>query len=332
MSECHEVLDNKERLHWVDNVKVIACVLVAFGHFFQSMTSAGIIAQNGIYDWFEQTIYYFHVPLFFICSGYVYQKFSRVNSLQEWARNARKKIISLGIPYFTFSIATWCLKNVFSNAVNSEVDGLLYSLFVHPLSPYWYLFSLCFIFLITPTFRRKESALFWCFGVFLVRVLFHTETYVLSIVVENLIWFSLGGVICSFGLPHLIKRMPKWFGFVNLNVFLVLSGITHIYGLKGTLIELFMGLMGCLAVLCIVVRLTLRRSCLSPYTMPIYLMHTIFAAGVRAVLLKLGITAALIHISVGLIATFVGPIFAYEIMKRIRLDFFIEPRKYIRIE
>ena len=28
---------------WVDDVKVIACILVVLGHFFQSMTKAGIV-------------------------------------------------------------------------------------------------------------------------------------------------------------------------------------------------------------------------------------------------------------------------------------------------
>ena len=61
----------KKRDYWVDNVKVLACILVVLGHFFQSMVKADIIADNSLYQWFNTTIYYFHVPLFFICSGYL---------------------------------------------------------------------------------------------------------------------------------------------------------------------------------------------------------------------------------------------------------------------
>lgn len=61
------------REKWVDDVKVIACVLVVLGHFYQSMTKASILPENYLYEWFETTIYYFHVPLFFICSGEVQQ-------------------------------------------------------------------------------------------------------------------------------------------------------------------------------------------------------------------------------------------------------------------
>lgn len=140
---------------WVDNVKVIACILVVLGHFFQSMTQAGVLPENDLYQWFNQTIYYFHVPLFFICSGYLYQKYSLVDDGKSWLKNAWKKLIALGIPYFVFSFATWVLKTLFSSSVNSQIGGLTDTLFVHPASPYWYLYALFFLFVITPTFTSK---------------------------------------------------------------------------------------------------------------------------------------------------------------------------------
>lgn len=94
----------KQREIWVDNVKVIACILVVLGHFFQSMTKSDVLPQMIYIKWFNQTIYYFHVPLFFICSGYLYQKLSVVNDAHSWGRNVLKKIINLGIPYFVFRL------------------------------------------------------------------------------------------------------------------------------------------------------------------------------------------------------------------------------------
>ncbi|MCD7872525.1 MAG: hypothetical protein LUG21_04370 [Clostridiales bacterium] len=60
-----ELTKTYSREIWVDNVKVIACVLVATGHFFQSMVLANVLPENNLNQWFEQAIYYFHVPLFF---------------------------------------------------------------------------------------------------------------------------------------------------------------------------------------------------------------------------------------------------------------------------
>lgn len=38
-----------KREKWVDDVKVIACILVVLGHFFQSMTKASILPENDLY-------------------------------------------------------------------------------------------------------------------------------------------------------------------------------------------------------------------------------------------------------------------------------------------
>ena len=146
----------KTREKWVDDVKVIACILVVLGHFFQSMVKASIMPENDLYKWFNITIYYFHVPLFFICSGYLYQKYSKVNSVDGWYRNVAKKAVALGVPYVTFSTATWVLKKAFSSSVNNQIGGLGDTLLFHPASPYWYLYALFFIFLLTPTFKSVK--------------------------------------------------------------------------------------------------------------------------------------------------------------------------------
>ena len=87
----------KTREKWVDDVKVIACILVVLGHFFQSMTKANILPENDLYKWFNTTIYYFHVPLFFICSGYLYQKYSKVSDFTSWKKECGEE-----------GTGTWC--------------------------------------------------------------------------------------------------------------------------------------------------------------------------------------------------------------------------------
>lgn len=116
-------MENKARKIWIDIVKIFACIFVVLGHFFQSMIKAHIMPVNDLYLWFIQAIYMFHVPLFFICSGYLYQKYTRVDSISAWKKNVWKKLIALGIPYVTFSLTTWVLKTVFAGSVNEEIGG-----------------------------------------------------------------------------------------------------------------------------------------------------------------------------------------------------------------
>lgn len=148
----------RTREKWVDDVKVIACVLVVLGHFFQSMTKADILPENDLYGWFNTAIYYFHVPLFFICSGYLYQKYSKVNTVGSWCKNVAKKALALGVPYVTFSTATWLLKTAFADSVNKQADGLFSTLVVNPSAPYWYLYACFLIFLVTPTLSSMKAA------------------------------------------------------------------------------------------------------------------------------------------------------------------------------
>lgn len=161
----------RKREVWVDDVKVIACILVVLGHFFQSMTKANILPENDLYKWFNMTIYYFHVPLFFICSGYLYQKYSKVNDFTSWKKNVAKKAPALGVPYVTFTTATWILKKVFSGNVNDQIGGLGDTLLLHPTAPYWYLYALFFIFLVTLTFSNVKMAAVGLIAAFVAKLL-----------------------------------------------------------------------------------------------------------------------------------------------------------------
>ena len=59
----------KERELWIDYLKAIACILVALGHFLQSMIKSNLMISNDFFTYFEETIYLFHVPLFLSVAG-----------------------------------------------------------------------------------------------------------------------------------------------------------------------------------------------------------------------------------------------------------------------
>lgn len=96
-----------------------------------------------------------------------------------------------------------------------------------------------------------------------------------------------------------------------------------------------MGLLACVAVIMMVAgfeeKLGRGMEFIAKYTMPIFLMHTLFAAPMRSVLLKLGITNAVAHIVLGVGISFAGPIIAAWIIKKTKwLEFFLYPNKIIK--
>ena len=325
----------KTREKWVDDVKVIACILVALGHFFMSMVQSGILPDSNLHEWFITTIYYFHVPLFFICSGYLYQKYSKINSVDSWYKNVAKKALALGVPYVSFSTATWVLKKAFSSSVNDQIGGLGDTLLFHPASPYWYLYALFFIFLLTPTFKSVKMAV----GGLVVAITMKTialsgggyGVYAVSTVLSNEIWFVLGMSICAFNVRLKGRKVQ---GTICGLLFMILSVAAYKAEISGGVISFAMGLLACVAVILMAAgfegRLGRGVDFLAKYTMPIFLMHTLFAAPLRSILMKIGIENAVIHVVLGLGISFAGPIIAAWIMKKTKwLEFFLYPNKIL---
>lgn len=325
----------RKREVWIDDVKVIACILVVLGHFFQSMTKVNILPENDLYQWFNTTIYYFHVPLFFICSGFLYQKYSKVNDFKSWKKNMAKKALALGVPYVTFSTATWVLKTVFSGSVNDQIGGLGDTLLLHPTAPYWYLYALFFIFLVTPTFSTVKMALIGLIAAIAVKAYIltggGTRVYAVSTVLANEIWFVLGMSSCVFDVQIRGKKLQ---GTVIGLLFLGLSVAVYMADIQNSAMSFVLGLLACAAVILLVAGFEERSrkmmGFLAKYTMPIFLMHTLFAAPLRFVLLKIGVTNAAIHVVLGLGISFAGPIVAVWIMKKTKwLEFFLYPNKFL---
>ncbi|MBD9191206.1 MAG: acyltransferase [Roseburia inulinivorans] len=328
----------RTREKWVDDVKVIACILVVLGHFFQSMTKANILPENDLYQWFNTTIYYFHVPLFFICSGYLYQKYSKVSDFINWKKNVIKKALALGVPYVTFTTATWVLKTVFSGSVNDQVGGLGDTLLLHPTAPYWYLYALFFIFLVTPTFSTMKTTVIGLIVAVVAKALIltggGTGIYAISTVLANEIWFVLGMSICAFDL-RLKGKSGR--GIIIGILFLGLSVAVYMANIRNSAVSFALGLMACAAIILLAVDFKEKSGramrFLAKYTMPIFLMHTLFAAPMRSVLLKIGVTNAAVHVALGLGISFAGPIMAAWIMKKTKwLEFFLYPTRFIRKE
>lgn len=243
-----------QREIWADSIKGIACILVVLGHFFQSMVKANILPDTNLYQWFIKTIYYFHVPLFFICSGYLFQKNSIVVDFQSWGKNALKKLLVLGIPYLFFSSVTWALKTLFSSSVNNKVGPLEETLFLNPTSPYWYLYELLFLFLITPTFQNKKMA--W--GGLIIGTIFKVieiemgENSVRAIlyILSNEIWFVLGMSLCFFDYCKYLTNKGLIGAFIIGTIFLFLS--IYMINNDQEAIHFLLGLMACFSIIAIV--------------------------------------------------------------------------------
>lgn len=332
---------NKHEL-WVDYTKAFACILVTLGHFLQSMIKSGVLSANPFFSWLEQTIYLFHVILFFICSGYIFQKYSKVASFFEWKNNIRRKMVSLGIPYIVFTLITWGLKIVFFDSVNDQAGSLWETIFFHPMAPYWYLYVLLFIFFITPTFLNKRNALTALFISFIMQIVtwnMPIRIYAVNQIMTYEIWFVFGMCLSIFDFPNMIKETKK---IKNTGLFLIISFVVasigvYYYNISSDLIKFLLSTVSSMAIVLIFIYVQIINKkiyvlgYIAKYSMPVFLMHTIFAAGLRTLLFHLNIYNPAIHICLGILASFGGPVIVARIMRRHKyMDFILYPGKYFR--
>lgn len=162
---------------------------------------------------------------------------------------------------------------------------------------------------------------------------------ILYYIFSNEIWFVIGMCLTVFEFKkYLLKKdliIPLAIGVI----FLLLSIWVYMIGIKHGVISFLLGLLACVAVITLMAKIYENRiqsaefGILAKYTMPIFLMHTLFAAPLRTVLFKLGIQSAVIHVILGIVISFIGPMIAAVIMKKIKwLEFFLYPGKFIRIK
>lgn len=329
-----------KREHWVDTTKVIACFFVVIWHLYQSFVKSNILPWNGVFECFNQSVECFHVHLFFICSGYLYQQYARINTVKEKCSFTLKKFLELGIPFFVFCTALWVLKTIFAGETNNQVGSLFSALFVAPLAPYWYLYCLFIIFLVTPLIKNRGMAIATVITAILLQIIFvfagdSITIYAINSLMKYELWFVIGMMLSYLKFYKIKGSLPLGIGCGIL--FVALGILVYIYDISFYGRDLLLGIIACTSVISVTKHFDTGRQSkvlafLSKYTMPIYLMHTIFAATGRSILFKIGIDNTVVHIAAGVVLGFMGPIVAMEIMKLIKLDILVFPTKYIKIK
>lgn len=326
---------HKNRENWIDLTKGFACILVALGHFFSSIMATEDINGFVFLQWFVKTVYYFHVPLFFVCSGYLYQ---RIN-IKNRALFLEKKLVELGIPFCFFSVAKFILKNHVEN-----INDIINIIFVNPIPPYWYLYILFFLFLIIPQINRiRISLILLLISVvlrFLEPCIEYKVCYLISRSMICLIWFVLGMVICQLSkLPKFCEFINNlYFGIAMCILFMVSSTIEFVYDINNWVTNTILTFIIIFGVIIIFRNISscfklTNTQVIAEYCMPIYLIHTFFGVVFKEIINMLNMNFNFITIIVGAIFVVLGPCVLYYIVKKIWIfDFLFYPAKYIQFK
>lgn len=150
----------RKRTVWIDALKGLASLAVVLGHVTASYLDRGQFAQHrNILLWLFNGIYAFHMPLFFIISGFV---FALAYSCQDGTLKSpgiKLQIANMLILYFLWNILFGAGKILFSAYVANPYQ--LSSLLWVPLRAVdlsWYLYVLIFCYLLTLLVWNKAPA------------------------------------------------------------------------------------------------------------------------------------------------------------------------------
>ena len=327
------MVNKAKRIEWVDYLKSFTCFLVVLGHLLQSLQKSNIDRSLEITNSINWYIYLFHVPLFICISGYLYQKTKKEFTWSSYKNFVCKKVINLMVPYFVFYIIFISLKLLFSKYVNTEMGiSEIINILNRPISPFWFLYALMSLFIITPILEKllknKKYIIMMVFiSLKLISLFVKTNLFFLDSIMNYGIYFYLGKFIndnvdinknkniiasiiffiTAMFYYNIIEFVPDHLKYI-ISIILAIGGIY-------IAINIFKDVKKCNIL-----------DTFKDYTFQIYLMHTIFAAGVRILLCKLGITNYSIHFVLGLIASIYLPIIISIICEKIKwLNFFIYP-------
>ena len=192
-----------KRVLWADNLKGFLILLVVAGHVLQSAIDTHIngIYMKEIFNW----IYSFHMPLFFLISGFVYSlTLRKILMCDDFWKKWRRRIYTLTYLYFCYSFLMWVVKYFFLHrAVKESVDLMtLVLLPLYPISVYWFLYLLLGFFLIIPIIEKEIGLInYSCLFIFIVIqcVSIHVELpFYLNRFFYMLPFFLVGMFTCKF--------------------------------------------------------------------------------------------------------------------------------------
>lgn len=310
----------------LDVAKGVGIILVVVGHAWRGLDTAGMIGDRHLFEVIDRLIYNFHMPLFFILSGMTFQAWALRRPVGEAALS---RVTRLLWPLVLWTYLFAAARLAAGDAANARLDGW-HNLAFWPLPPrdhFWFLWALflqhlavlALIRLVTgPLSAPVWAALAalalaassfipfglheWTHGAFT-----YASAFLTGLAMGGIAWRPKGAFafvvaaagfvglqLLSFHIPHVLVTRQL------LGIALSLLALAMIHLLCGRRRTLDLRLLAGLGL----------------FSMGIYLAHTIFSAGARAVLGRFTQDLSL-HMIAGTLAGIVGPLIIYIVIRRV---------------
>ncbi len=329
-----------KRESWLDGLKGFAILLVVLGHVLSGYLDAGMF-PSAYYSFYEvrSWIYSFHMPLFFMLSGFTFTlAYYRTGKLRR--EGYLRQLLNLLWIYVLFVLLQWGVKQVVPQLVNETYTlENLRRMFVEPLGNFWYLYVLLVLYLLAALVRLPKWPMQWLLllgggAILAADVRMDWTALTLYRIIYHLFFFALGcqtckrrslldnvhilGVLvmglCVAAFFHMFYYVWDWYANWKLAIAL---GTCWVYF---WCFYHWNWLSGC----------GLFQLC-GKYCLEIYCIHTFLTAGLRSVLPTVGITGPWLSVLLNfLISTSVSLGLAVLAGKVWWMDVVFRPSRFLR--
>jgi fucose 4-O-acetylase-like acetyltransferase len=296
----------------------VGILLVVLGHVCDGVYRAGIPFPGDSFRLVYESIYSFHMPLFFFLSGLFFIQSVERRGVGQFAAN---KFDTLMYPYFVWSIGQGLIEVAMSRYTNGAATlSDILAIAWHPRMQLWFLYGLFFTFIVAAAAHRIQAQSVFTLLPAAAFVAFLFRSHVpLVAPFQYLALFSvffLVGVAAARFLGKPLSRPGRWWP-IAVTVFLALETL-HLAFLQRheTLAQAGLALATALAGIASVISLCdvladpvqglLQQ--LGRQSMVIFLAHTIAASGARILLQRgMGVGALSAHLVIGTTVGIVVP-------------------------
>ncbi len=294
------------RIKGLDAARGAAIVFVVFGHVWRGLDGQGLVEPR-LFETIDRAVYLFHMPVFFLISGMLFKA-------PETLRNGlSRSALNLLWPMCLWAWAEGCVHLVTGAGNKGRISP--FEVLTYPFPPksvFWFLLALFLFQAAAMVLRGRIAATAIAAGSIAVVVLAQPQGLTGQIV-QHAPFFFVGLLA---GTRWLEKGLPL---AACIAAFVVAEVVAYTLAVTPfeTVPAYLCGFVACAGFLgfCLSGPALVRK--LGERTMPIYLTHIIFAAGMRVVLTRLGLRDVATVVLVSTAAGVVLPLILFEISRRL---------------
>jgi fucose 4-O-acetylase-like acetyltransferase len=310
-----------ERVLWVDQLRGIGIIFVVAGHVWRGLYGAGMVVDDGLFTAVDSAIYLFHMPLFFMLSGFFFADAVRHRGFLS---SLRSRAIGLLYPLLFWSYVIGGLKFAVSDAANSPLNSIQ-EVLIFPFPPkdiYWFLWALFLIqtyFSIFVIWFPKRSAITAgaaaCAAAYLLVPLGSWSQW-LSPALNFAVFFAIG-ILLPKSAPTQLRDLG-----LGVSLFIVAQLVILFFPQPVTLAYFAIQILGTLGAFYALGWVAAKGPSdllisLGSISLAVYAMHTIATSSTRGVLARIGVENLALHTALGTVAGIALPALAFAAMNRL---------------